>query len=228
MAQSLWLSLFPTLLKCHNIVAACWAVTTPWNVLAMKQTINFEQLVIYFGSVLRLARTICSLYSHTTNDEANYIIVRISKPVTTLSVSAIDLAKTLPVASLYHLIHVRLGCPGQQAMELLLNGRSMTGLPTNNPIPDAFFCPICLREKQPSLPHGPSCESPFQVLGELLHLDFGFYHCLYSILLWFSRILCSHYYSYIYQGLYQSGSLSILQHLSCWHKQRLSEHSCTS
>jgi hypothetical protein len=115
------------------------------------------------------------LFRLITLDETDYVIVRVSLPLPTTNVSAIDLAKTMPLTSLYHLIHLRLGCPGRRAMELLLNGRSVTGLPANVPIPDAFSCPICLREKQPSLAHGPTREPPLLVLGELLHIDFGFY-----------------------------------------------------
>ncbi len=83
--------------------------------------------------------------------------------------------QTMRSNSLYHLLHLQLGCPGQRAMELFLNGRSVVGLPTNIPIPDSFACPVCMREKQPSLVHGPPRESPMKVLGELLHMDFGFY-----------------------------------------------------
>lgn len=60
-------------------------------------------------------------------------------------------------------------------MELLLNGRSVLGLPVNIPLPETFSCPVCMREKQPSLPHGPLDDPPLKVLGELLHMDFGFY-----------------------------------------------------
>jgi hypothetical protein len=60
-------------------------------------------------------------------------------------------------------------------MELLLNGISVMGLPLNVPIPDTFSFPICLKEKLPSLSRGPTVESPFKVLGSLIHMDFGFY-----------------------------------------------------
>ena len=50
------------------------------------------------------------------------------------------------------------------------------GLPFFNvPIPDKLSCPICLKEKLPSLSRGPIAESPFKVLGSLIHMDFGCY-----------------------------------------------------
>ncbi len=110
-----------------------------------------------------------------TLDEADYPTVKIILPSPSISISALDVAKTMGPTSLYHLIHLCLGCPGLQAMELFLNGRSVLGLPSNIPIPDTFSCPVCMREKQPSLAHGPSRESPLKVLGEMLHMDFGFY-----------------------------------------------------
>jgi hypothetical protein len=110
-----------------------------------------------------------------TIDEADYLIVKICRPIGVCSTSAIEIAKNMQSKSLYHLIHLRLGCPGQRAMELLLNGRSVLGLPVDVPIPDTFTCPICLREKQPSLAQGQTHDPPLKVLGEVLHMDFGFY-----------------------------------------------------
>ena len=84
-----------------------------------------------------------------TFDDADYIIVRLHKPSLGITTSAIDLIKTMKPSGLYHLIHLRMGCPGRRAMELLLNGTSVMGLPLNVPIPDTFSCPICLKEKLP-------------------------------------------------------------------------------
>ncbi len=67
-------------------------------------------------------------------------------PPPTFGVSAIDLANTMPSSSLYHLLHLRLGCLGTCTMELFLNRRSVLGLPTNVKIPINFSCPTCTRE----------------------------------------------------------------------------------
>ena len=61
-------------------------------------------------------------------------------------------------------------------MESLLNETSVTGLLLNVPIPDIFSCPICLKEKLPSLSRGPTAESPFQ--GNWKPYPYGF------LLLW--------------------------------------------
>ena len=110
-----------------------------------------------------------------TFDDADYLIVRLHKPALTITTSAINLVNTMKPEGLYHLIHLRMGCPGRRAMELLLNGKSVIGLPPNVPIPTNFSCPICLKEKQPSLPKNHTKESPFKVVGQLLHMDFCFY-----------------------------------------------------
>ncbi len=55
-------------------------------------------------------------------------------------------------------------------MELLLNGRSVLGLPTNIPPPKLFSCLVCMHEKQQSLEHGSVRESPLKVIGKLLYM----------------------------------------------------------
>ena len=115
------------------------------------------------------------VYKLLTMDQGDYIIVRLSPPPTAISVSGIDLAKTMGPSGLYRLIHLRMGCPGQRAMELILNGKSLVGLPANVVIPESFACPICHREKEPSLSKGPTRDDVFKTVGTRLAMDFGFY-----------------------------------------------------
>ena len=52
------------------------------------------------------------IFKLLTIDEADYLIVKVFHPMVERSISAIDIAKTMQAQSLYHLIHLRLGCPG--------------------------------------------------------------------------------------------------------------------
>ena len=108
-------------------------------------------------------------------DDADYLFVCLHKPTLSTTTSAIDLVNTMKPAGLNHLIHLHMGCPGLRSTESLLNGKSVVGLPANVIIPNTFFCPICLKEKQPSLSKHLTRESPFKVVGQMLHMDFGFY-----------------------------------------------------
>ena len=60
------------------------------------------------------------LFKLLTFDDADYdlLIVRLHKPTLSTTTSAIDLFNTMKPAGLYHLIHLRMGCPGRRSMEL--------------------------------------------------------------------------------------------------------------
>jgi hypothetical protein len=92
------------------------------------------------------------------------------------TVARLDLAKNFHPESLYSLLHLRYGCPGQKAMELILKGERTRGVPTNVTIPEFFRCPICDKEKTNLLPGNDISDKTFLPIGVCFHGDFGFYN----------------------------------------------------
>jgi hypothetical protein len=92
------------------------------------------------------------------------------------TVAHLDLAKNFHPESLYSLLHLRYGCPGQKAMELILKGERTRGVPANVTIPEFFRCPICNKEKTNLLPGNDISDKTFLPIGVRFHGDFGFYN----------------------------------------------------
>ena len=86
----------------------------------------------------------------------------------------IDLAKSFKGDDLYHLLHLRYGCPGKDVMRQILQSKRVRGVPTNVTIPDIFRCPICDKEKTNSVPNNPTTDTFLIPKGARFHGDFGF------------------------------------------------------
>ena len=105
--------------------------------------------------------------------------MRIHQPpppnVAAITVARLDLAKNFHPDSLYHLLHLRYGCPSKRQMEIILKGEKTRGVPANVTIPEFFRCPICDKEKMNSLlKHGIS-DRTFLPIGVRFSGDFGFF-----------------------------------------------------
>jgi hypothetical protein len=91
-----------------------------------------------------------------TINGGDYAKMRIHCPppatVASATVACLDLAKNFKAEGLYHLLHLRYGCPGMKQMEMILKGGKTRGVPANVTIPEFFRCPVCDKEKTNSLP----------------------------------------------------------------------------
>jgi hypothetical protein len=96
--------------------------------------------------------------------------------IAAFSVARLDLAKNFKADGLYYLLHLRYGCPGKHAMELILHSNSVKGVPANVTIPDTFHCPICDKEKTNSLPANDISDCTFLPMGARFGADYGFYN----------------------------------------------------
>jgi hypothetical protein len=106
-----------------------------------------------------------------TINGGDYAEMRIHCPppasVAAFSVARLDLAKNFKADGLYYLLHLRYGCSGRRAMELILHSDSVKGVPANVTIPDTFRCPICDKEKTNFLPANDISDRTFLPIGAI-------------------------------------------------------------
>jgi hypothetical protein len=76
------------------------------------------------------------------DNRGNYVEILIHQPppksVAASTVAQLDLAKNFEMDRLYHLLHLRYGCPGVKQMEMILKGDKTQGVPANVTIPEFF------------------------------------------------------------------------------------------
>jgi hypothetical protein len=93
-----------------------------------------------------------------------------NKALTTHSVARVDLLKQLQDHSVLLLLHLRYGCAPRLVLQAILKEHKI-----DMQVKDDFHCPICMSEKQVSLPKGRGQILMFLPIGARIQMDFGFY-----------------------------------------------------
>ena len=112
----------------------------------------------------------------TTWKRQDFVLVRVVTPEVEPErrVSALDLKNHVKDDALYHLMHLRWGCPGKETMKRIIAMDGVTGVPKNITIPEFFKCPICDKEKTQSVPANPMTDRFLLPKGARFQADFGF------------------------------------------------------
>jgi hypothetical protein len=120
-------------------------------------------------------RLSCTTYRET--DFVELLPCKASLPAKVYGeINAIDLARSIKGPALFHLLHLRLGCLGVEALKRMITHCSVQGLPVKVEIPSDFNCPIFLRTKTQTVAHRPRDNLTLQVKSARFHMDFGFFN----------------------------------------------------
>jgi hypothetical protein len=108
---------------------------------------NCAHVLTQNGNFLKITmEDIEYIFPLLTINGGDYVEIRIHRPlpasVAAYTVACLDLAKNIHPESLYSLLHLRYGCPGPKAMELIMKGERTRGERANVAIPELFRCPM--------------------------------------------------------------------------------------